>query len=128
MIRRPTRSTRTYTLFPYTTLFRSDEVAVDEHALEAAGVHLLVAGLVEPRGREGDGDRHRLGDPVLPVELAAVVVVPAALDAAEPPGPGPHPSQAGGDDLAIAVPEPDTPRTEHVTGASASDTPAAHPR
>src|SRR3546814_7425137 len=67
MIRRPTRSTRTYTLFPYTTLFRSDDVAVDEHALEAAGVHLLVAGLVEPRGREGDGDRHRLGDPVLPV-------------------------------------------------------------
>src|SRR3546814_1637142 len=26
MIRRPPRSTRTYTLFPYTTLFRSDEV------------------------------------------------------------------------------------------------------
>src|SRR3546814_10596705 len=27
MIRRPPRSTRTYTLFPYTTLFRSGEVA-----------------------------------------------------------------------------------------------------
>src|SRR3546814_14496666 len=26
MIRRPPRSTRTYTLFPYTTLFRSDDV------------------------------------------------------------------------------------------------------
>src|SRR3546814_15112984 len=25
MLRRPPRSTRTYTLFPYTTLFRSDE-------------------------------------------------------------------------------------------------------
>src|SRR3546814_12113352 len=30
MIRRPPRSTRTDTLFPYTTLFRSDEAAVVE--------------------------------------------------------------------------------------------------
>src|SRR3546814_464748 len=30
MMRRPPRSTRTDTLFPYTTLFRSDEHAVDE--------------------------------------------------------------------------------------------------
>src|SRR3546814_10241315 len=29
MIRRPPRSTRTDTLFPYTTLFRSDKVAKD---------------------------------------------------------------------------------------------------
>src|SRR3546814_12768845 len=29
MIRRPTRSTRTYTLFPYTTLFRSRDGLVD---------------------------------------------------------------------------------------------------
>src|SRR3546814_12213596 len=28
MIRRPPRSTRTYTLFPYTTLFRSLDVAI----------------------------------------------------------------------------------------------------
>src|SRR3546814_1452354 len=32
MIRRPPRSTRTDTLFPYTTLFRSDIVARLEHA------------------------------------------------------------------------------------------------
>src|SRR3546814_8368093 len=31
MIRRPPRSTRTDTLFPYTTLFRSDFVGVDMH-------------------------------------------------------------------------------------------------
>src|SRR3546814_12766188 len=35
MIRRPPRSTRTYTLFPYTTLFRS----VRAGGLPAAGVH-----------------------------------------------------------------------------------------
>src|SRR3546814_15634844 len=29
MIRRPPRSTRTYTLFPYTTLFRSDRLVTD---------------------------------------------------------------------------------------------------
>src|SRR3546814_11704613 len=33
MIRRPPRSTRTDTLFPYTTLFRSDEHSLEVHAL-----------------------------------------------------------------------------------------------
>src|SRR3546814_15024081 len=37
MIRRPPRSTRTYTLFPYTTLFRSKRV-VDEIATDPATV------------------------------------------------------------------------------------------
>src|SRR3546814_7871306 len=32
MIRRPPRSTRTYTLFPYTTRFRSREIARHRHA------------------------------------------------------------------------------------------------
>src|SRR3546814_9549371 len=31
MIRRPPRSTRTDTLFPYTTLFRSDHACADQH-------------------------------------------------------------------------------------------------
>src|SRR3546814_9718372 len=45
MIRRPPRSTRTDTLFPYTTLFRStSSVAVREHA--------GVAGLVAGAGRQ----------------------------------------------------------------------------
>src|SRR3546814_2538420 len=40
MIRRPPRSTRTDTLFPYTTLFRSSDLAVgsDEHASAHAGI------------------------------------------------------------------------------------------
>src|SRR3546814_20981239 len=37
MIRRPPRSTRTYTLFPYTTLFRSS--GIDHHAALAAIPH-----------------------------------------------------------------------------------------
>src|SRR3546814_5899972 len=36
MIRRPPRSTRTDTLFPYTTLFRSGEQAVVDHPDRAA--------------------------------------------------------------------------------------------
>src|SRR3546814_3140482 len=38
MIRRPPRSTRTYTLFPYTTLFRSGRRprAVDQHVARRA--------------------------------------------------------------------------------------------
>src|SRR3546814_11686008 len=44
MIRRPPRSTRTDTLFPYTTLFRSDP------ACQACGA---AARAVHPRGGEG---------------------------------------------------------------------------
>src|SRR3546814_1916798 len=42
MIRRPPRSTRTDTLFPYTTLFRSDDFLVDlarQHHLGDFGGH-----------------------------------------------------------------------------------------
>src|SRR3546814_6056504 len=45
MIRRPPRSTRTDTLFPYTTLFRSIEVA------RTAVVALLVLGIAHPDGQ-----------------------------------------------------------------------------
>src|SRR3546814_11537369 len=69
MIRRPPRSTRTDTLFPYTTLFRS------------AGD----ADLVRARGR-GDGEhlQHRVRDAERP-ELRADVQ-PAALDRGRPRG------------------------------------------
>src|SRR3546814_5717541 len=39
MIRRPPRSTRTYTLFPYTTLFRSNELAELAASVSLAGSH-----------------------------------------------------------------------------------------
>src|SRR3546814_9801344 len=69
MIRRPPRSTRTDTLFPYTTLFRSDHVeAVEagrhvegrrEDALGEAemGVDVLVALDDREEDPEPDGDR-----------------------------------------------------------------------
>src|SRR3546814_14402805 len=53
MIRRPPRSTRTDTLFPYTTLFRSVEIA-DDHPVgpgAGRGEQPVV------RGAPGDGDR-----------------------------------------------------------------------
>src|SRR3546814_14860771 len=46
MIRRPPRSTRTYTLFPYTTLFRSieEELGVDLFERNTRNVRLTAAG------------------------------------------------------------------------------------
>src|SRR3546814_4417745 len=53
MIRRPPRSTRTYTLFPYTTLFRSD-IAVDaENMSDTITRHLH---LQSDRGMLAGGD------------------------------------------------------------------------
>src|SRR3546814_12491266 len=46
MIRRPPRSTRTDTLFPYTTLFRSDRDALLHAARELPGKLLLEAAAV----------------------------------------------------------------------------------
>src|SRR3546814_3808830 len=54
MIRRPPRSTRTDTLFPYTTLFRSDEhlaMANWEWRLAVGGVKLRVADRDAERAR-----------------------------------------------------------------------------
>src|SRR3546814_12234677 len=44
MIRRPPRSTRTDTLFPYTTLFRSHLPGVDAIGFECAVDRLLISG------------------------------------------------------------------------------------
>src|SRR3546814_18747902 len=50
MIRRPPRSTRTDTLFPYTTLFRSEEESY--RRAEEAQVHLLEYSLAVHLARE----------------------------------------------------------------------------
>src|SRR3546814_20236971 len=62
MIRRPPRSTRTDTLFPYTTLFRSVRTRVLLREQEVDAVGLAVRLLLDPRqvdlellGRVGDG-------------------------------------------------------------------------
>src|SRR3546814_12561402 len=49
MIRRPPRSTRTYTLFPYTTLFRS-HLAPMIDALSGAGIRVSL--FIEPDPRQ----------------------------------------------------------------------------
>src|SRR3546814_10632351 len=50
MIRRPPRSTRTDTLFPYTTLFRSDNVGLE------SSVGIVIDGVYRPRNSVGFGD------------------------------------------------------------------------
>src|SRR3546814_1341047 len=51
MIRRPPRSTRTDTLFPYTTLFRSAEAA-DRHAKSGGRLALAIAGVDDQQRSE----------------------------------------------------------------------------
>src|SRR3546814_4780334 len=54
MIRRPPRSTRTDTLFPYTTLFRSTEGLDTNHRANHVAIDVDIAGL-DHLGRERDG-------------------------------------------------------------------------
>src|SRR3546814_10242391 len=64
MIRRPPRSTRTDTLFPYTTLFRSvlDGAVVEKHGFIGAGA------LVAPGKVVGSGEMW-LGNPARKVRM-----------------------------------------------------------
>src|SRR3546814_959101 len=76
MIRGPPRSTRTYTLFPYTTLFRSelvDEVGAGRFSSDALCQVLVVVGVALGHVRTG---QHDLGAHRLEVEdlLAAHLV------------------------------------------------------
>src|SRR3546814_9364414 len=50
MIRRPPRSTRTDTLFPYTTLFRSDQISLDPLVLVAVELVEVPPGIDEVVG------------------------------------------------------------------------------
>src|SRR3546814_5798512 len=64
MIRRPPRSTRTDTLFPYTTLFRSTAQILDPSTVALLGLGeagtALARGLVEQSGwRRAPGDNGR---------------------------------------------------------------------
>src|SRR3546814_18675089 len=63
MIRRPPRSTRTDTLFPYTTLFRSaadQSHPPDRRRCRAGAVRRLPAVLPHAHGRPAAGDLGRL--------------------------------------------------------------------
>src|SRR3546814_2785738 len=66
MIRRPPRSTRTDTLFPYTTLFRSPEgeVLADSHMrIERVGL--------EHHGKAAVGGAHVVDPPAIDLDIAA---------------------------------------------------------
>src|SRR3546814_10077267 len=75
MIRRPPRSTRTDTLFPYTTLFRSvQQRRVDHRRIDARDALAFVLGrsLHHRRARLPDRDQRRMGvrQKTLPHRLA----------------------------------------------------------
>src|SRR3546814_19272861 len=82
MIRRPPRSTRTDTLFPYTTLFRSaDGVVVGEARRE----FLLVVGVTETEGEiELVGDVEDIVREQRPILAVLAIEVVDAAKVAEP--------------------------------------------
>src|SRR3546814_14903590 len=93
MIRRPPRSTRTDTLFPYTTLFRSDgggiEPGIDGVEHRAGGRHAEMR-LELRRGVGGDdgeriaaadaAPRQRRGEPAAAHVESGVIVTPVAVN------------------------------------------------
>src|SRR3546814_11885146 len=72
MIRRPPRSTRTDTPFPYTTLFRSDEPAVEEQGEEEEEALVLADVAPVVSEEEAEEDPAEESEPWLqPAEIAA---------------------------------------------------------
>src|SRR3546814_4208426 len=67
MIRRPPRSTRTDTLFPYTTLFRSAQVRLHRDQGEARHPHVRAPRLQAPHGHRLRRGRPQRGRPRAPV-------------------------------------------------------------
>src|SRR3546814_20437735 len=100
MIRRPPRSTRTDTLFPYTTLFRSVELDQAESVAERIGEHRLSAigqvqclALLHRAGGTGARDRiAQVGDGKIGMHRGPVPVVMAKVAAA---GTGRRPREIG---------------------------------
>src|SRR3546814_17140679 len=71
MIRRPPRSTRTDTLFPYTTLFRSNVAHLEDSSCQANHLRHRVGTVGERRHAvEGDARAHHIEMPVAPEEDA----------------------------------------------------------
>src|SRR3546814_14009112 len=82
MIRRPPRSTRTDTLFPYTTLFRSLQFGIG--ADNVAAVHVLdhppLRQVLLLEAGEGGGDIEVVGQRLAHVVAQAFLVVPLGGD------------------------------------------------
>src|SRR3546814_20316746 len=120
MIRRPPRSTRTDTLFPYTTLFRSDRCKLDRDIATAGHDHTtrqrrqvkgivgrdrqLAARNVRLVGRAAGRDQDVLGTLSLALDLDRVRIAQSRLTTAQP-GAGVRPQLAVDaiDKLALAL-------------------------
>src|SRR3546814_14053582 len=73
MIRRPPRSTRTDTLFPYTTLFRSMMNGTDIEALFAIGAD-TTGSAAHKRQRNGEDDGGGMDDPLSKLALIQAIL------------------------------------------------------
>src|SRR3546814_20673138 len=122
MIRRPPRSTRTDTLFPYTTLFRSSELRVISQLLAVIATRDWPAAekaLIETRLQSGP-ELERLHRHFAQ-RIATARSGCAAADDAEPALPAPPRSRSGSAPLLICRASVDTLQT-HCTRTPATNT------
>src|SRR3546814_12911037 len=86
MIQRPPRSTRTDTLFPYTTLFRSEDIGERRLGIRAVGSRIEAVFVLAGRPRkQADDDRRDPADVgnrgrQRPPARAILIVEPSNLD------------------------------------------------
>src|SRR3546814_1530057 len=117
MLRQPPRSTRTDTLFPYTTLFRSRAVGLGPLAGDRGGARALGRDALPPRAEPPDtvagrrarrpGDRHAVGP--------AVARLPGLPRAGPRREPGVRVARRGADRAAVDLPARTRPRSEGHT-------------
>src|SRR3546814_12867235 len=95
MIRRPPSSTRTDTLFPYTTLFRSDSGEIIAHTMtdqntgDASQVGPLLNQIDGPIGRltaDGAYDGKPIYDAIINHSADVAIVIPPRVNAVDPAG------------------------------------------
>src|SRR3546814_11269452 len=128
MIRRPPRSTRTDTLFPYTTLFRSDAVKRDENLvdLETDKVVLEVPSTVDGVIKELKFEE---GATVTSQQVIAVIEEGAAAEAPKEEAKADKPANDQKTDVPATTPQKQAAGAEEVQptpAAGKSGTPSKH--
>src|SRR3546814_11949286 len=126
MIRRPPRSTRTDTLFPYTTLFRSTSLNLFErrqagYALTPVGEAMLASALAvrAAANRFGQAAGARSRDaggtlPLTPIDIFPLTILPPLPPDLPPPHPPlPLPPPTPTSPPALSSPAPPLPTPPH---------------
>src|SRR3546814_3339838 len=121
MIRRPPRSTRTDTLFPYTTLFRSRVEEEEDSTIEQLDAEVSTAGLVDlPIADVEDDHDHEHDHDEAPGPFSGDVPV---VETAAPPTEAAEDEAPEGEPVPEADEAPSAPADEPAAEAPSSELP-----